>query len=124
MRLLIIFSVGLLCISKGTNANGKPWCKGRNFPGGQECCESEDPEGAKCTEGQGDCDSDEGCAGDLVCGNNNCRDYWSINSADPRDDCCTKPTTGTECLSKCLQGKITSQKCKDSCSGIHNFTCK
>ena len=27
-------------------------------------------------------------------------------------------------MSKCLQGKITRQKCKDSCSGIHNFTCK
>ena len=67
--------------------NGKAWCKGRNFPGGQECCESEDPEGSKCTEGQGDCDSDAGCAGNLVCGNNNCRNYHK--DASPYDDCCT-----------------------------------
>ena len=67
--------------------NGKPWCKGRNFPGGQECCESEDPEGSKCTEGQGDCDSDDGCAGNLVCGSNNCRNYH--RDASPYDDCCT-----------------------------------
>merc|ERR1712029_1113304 len=67
--------------------NGKSWCKGRNFPGGRECCESEDPEGSKCTEGQGDCDSDDGCAGGLVCGNNNCKDYHY--DAAPDDDCCT-----------------------------------
>ena len=30
---------------------------------------------------------------------------------------------GTECKSKCLSSKITSQGCEDSCSGIHNFTC-
>ena len=89
MRLFFIISVGLLCISKGTNANGKPWCKGRNYPGGDECCESEDPEGSKCTEGQGDCDSDGGCAGDLVCGTDNCREYHS--GASSSDDCCTKP---------------------------------
>ena len=48
-----------------------------NYPDSRECCESEDPKGEKCTEGQGDCDSDKGCAGDLVCGRNNCRKYHS-----------------------------------------------
>ena len=89
MRLLLIIYIGLLGVLQTTNANGKPWCKGRNYPGGRECCESEDPEGSKCTEGQGDCDSDAGCAGDLVCGRNNCREYHS--GASHRDDCCTRP---------------------------------
>merc|ERR1712106_288246 len=71
-----------------TSGAGKPWCKGRNYSGGKECCESEDPENTKCTEGQGDCDSDAGCAGDLVCGRNNCRQYHS--NASSKDDCCTK----------------------------------
>ena len=63
MRLLLLISIGLLGVLQETDADGKPWCKGRNYPGGKECCESEDPEGSKCTEGQGDCDSDAGCAG-------------------------------------------------------------
>ena len=71
------------------NLLGKPWCKGRNSPGGNECCESEDPEESKCVEGEGDCDSDDGCAGDLVCGSNNCLQYFPW--ASPSDDCCTKP---------------------------------
>ena len=68
--------------------SGKPWCKGRYSPGGKECCEADDPEENKCTEGQGDCDSDAGCAGSLVCGRNNCRVYHQ--DASPKDDCCTQ----------------------------------
>jgi len=68
---------------------GKPECKGRNFPGGNECCESEDQ--LKCREGQGDCDSDAGCQGDLVCGRNNCMQYGS--HFHPSDDCCTQPAS-------------------------------
>ena len=30
---------------------------------------------------------------------------------------------GTECKSKCSPGKVASQGCEDSCSGVHNFTC-
>ena len=67
---------------------GKPWCKGRNSPGGKECCEFDDPEEDKCTEGQGDCDSDAGCAGNLICGRNNCRVYHENSSVT--DDCCTQ----------------------------------
>ena len=39
----------------------------------------------KCKEGQGDCDSDSDCEGDLVCGTNNCQKYGFLN-ADY--DCC------------------------------------
>ena len=84
----ILFHACILsCLFEESLCSGKPWCKGRNYPGGSECCESEDPEWDKCTEGQGDCDSDSGCAGNLVCGKNNCRDYHS--DASPNDDCCT-----------------------------------
>ena len=43
------------------------------------CCTSSAP----CGEGQGDCDHDDQCAGDLVCGTDNC-------AAGHRNmDCCT-----------------------------------
>merc|ERR1719187_2099869 len=97
MRLLLIISIGLLGILQESDAaKGKPWCKGRNYPGGRECCESEDPKGTKCTEGQGDCDSDNGCAGDLVCGRNNCREYH--RGASSKDDCCTR---GSGAITSC-----------------------
>ena len=38
----------------------------------------------KCAEMEGDCDSDEGCKGDLVCGSNNCIG----DTFDDSDDCC------------------------------------
>merc|ERR1719228_3045287 len=40
----------------------------------------------KCIEGQGDCDSDYECKGDLVCGDGNCAsDYYHST-----DDCCER----------------------------------
>ena len=39
-----------------------------------------------CSEGQGDCDSDVQCKGDLVCGNNNCEGP----EFSPGSDCCCK----------------------------------
>ena len=47
------------------------------------CCTSSNP----CALGQGDCDSDSQCAGDLVCGTDNCINFdstWPSTS-----DCCT-----------------------------------
>jgi len=41
--------------------------------------------GNKCIEGQGDCDYDYECAGDLVCGSSNCNDKYHRT-----DDCCQK----------------------------------
>ena len=54
-------------------------CKG--VDGG--CCTKENP----CSIGDGDCDNDDHCAGDLTCGKGNC--MWGGN-----DDCCTG-TKGT-----------------------------
>ena len=39
-----------------------------------------------CTNRQGDCDNDDECVEDYVCGKDNCRDFWS--QADSVADCC------------------------------------
>ena len=39
-----------------------------------------------CTEGAGDCDEDDECKGDLICGKNNCGHTFTWASAD----CCEK----------------------------------
>ena len=44
------------------------------------CCTSDEP----CGEGDGDCDNDSHCEGDLVCGTDNCP--WGDG-----DDCCIPP---------------------------------
>jgi len=50
--------------------------------GGDSCCSKNFP----CDIGEGDCDSDSDCAGDLKCGNDNCNKL-SIGF-DSTDDCC------------------------------------
>lgn len=60
------------------------------------CCTSQNP----CTEGNGDCDSDSGCAGSLVCGYNACN-YMSNRVADGDRwnsdwDCCMESCTVLE----------------------------
>ena len=44
-----------------------------------ECCSEENP----CGVGEGDCDHDNECEGELTCGKNNCADFPS-----PKADCC------------------------------------
>lgn len=56
---------------------GKPTCNGK----WHNCCTSE----KKCGLGDGDCDNDEDCDGDLVCGTNNCPASWGETK-----DCCKK----------------------------------
>ena len=46
----------------------------------KECCSEEKP----CGLGQGDCDMDSECEGDLTCGNDNC----GATFFDSRTDCC------------------------------------
>ena len=46
--------------------------------------------------GEGDCDSDNDCSGNLECGSNNCRSLASSlgnnpDTFDSDDDCCTYP---------------------------------
>jgi len=47
------------------------------------CCTKDFP----CKAGEGDCDSDSDCVGDLVCGSNNCKGEAFLDD----DDCCYKP---------------------------------
>jgi len=55
-------------------------CNGGSKEGMLDCCSTSTP----CGIGQGDCDHDLHCAGDLVCGKNNCGyQFWSTA------DCCT-----------------------------------
>lgn len=50
--------------------------------------------GGYCKEGEGDCDDDAECEGELVCGINNCA--WNST-----DDCCANP--GKLCSTTCAE---------------------
>jgi len=60
-------------------------CAGRNVDNGKCCTED-----APCVEGEGDCEEDDECKDDLVCGNNNCKQFAAF--FHPKDDCCVKRT--------------------------------
>ena len=51
--------------------------------------------GGYCKEGEGDCDDDAECEGELVCGINNCA--WNSTF----DDCCANP--GKLCSTTCAE---------------------
>jgi len=54
--------------------------------GGDSCCKY-----GNCHEGEGDCDLDSDCYGNLRCGTDNCRNTWwtgDRSSFDSTDDCC------------------------------------
>ena len=61
--------------------------------GGDSCCTGSKP----CGEGEGDCDEDSQCEGDLVCGTDNCRrgPLGQLGNFEVDDDCCERanPTT-------------------------------
>ena len=57
-------------------------CSGGSIEETRECCSVQNP----CIEGAGDCDEDDECEGDLVCGKNNCGHSFTWASAD----CCEK----------------------------------
>eukprot|EP00092_Neocalanus_flemingeri_P006148 GFUD01006619.1.p1 GENE.GFUD01006619.1~~GFUD01006619.1.p1 ORF type:complete len:317 (-),score=84.44 GFUD01006619.1:349-1299(-) len=60
-------------------------CAGRIIDTGK-CCTDVAP----CDEGEGDCENDDECGDDLVCGNNNCKQFAAF--FHPKDDCCVKPS--------------------------------
>ena len=62
-----------------------------------DCCNATHP----CDIGQGDCDKDEDCLGNLVCGRQNCGPGFFWNSTD----CCTT-LVGMFCL---LLSPLTNQ---------------
>ena len=51
--------------------------------GGKSCCTKEHP----CSQWEGDCDNDDECKHDLVCGSNNCPRKTGMEW-DEYDDCC------------------------------------
>ena len=50
--------------------------------GDKSCCTKRN----QCKEGEGDCDADSQCKGNLVCGKNNCKKWNPAARAD--FDCC------------------------------------
>merc|ERR1711936_395533 len=79
------------CCVKPNISSTEPFqrCKGRNFLP-RPCCTPESP----CPEGEGDCEIDNDCAGNLVCGNNNCKQFGSF--FHEKDDCCVKPSVSVK----------------------------
>merc|ERR1711935_1325928 len=90
---------------KGHLVCGESNCFFNNgFPSSYDCCEEPTPSKTgchfynndnncctqqnSCTKGEGDCDNDNDCIGDLVCGNNNCHEGLGFPSWG---DCCTEP---------------------------------
>ena len=57
-----------------------------NCTGGDSCCTQD----MQCEEFEGDCDNDEECKDDLVCGHNNCPMKSGLQW-DETDDCCFNP---------------------------------
>ncbi len=53
-------------------------CDGINFD--DECCSTTN----QCGDSQGDCDNDDECSDDLICGSNNCPSHFPSDA-----DCCT-----------------------------------
>ena len=69
---------------------------GFNGNGGGNCCTSSN----QCNEGEGDCDRDSDCFGDLKCGqgngfDNNCDSSLGFPSTH---DCCYNPNKGRKIL--------------------------
>ena len=63
--------------------------------GQKDCCSKHN----KCGVQEGDCDQDEDCKDDLVCGKNNCiknYDFWW----DASDDCCETRKSKSRNISK------------------------
>ena len=55
-----------------------------------DCCTSENP----CKKDGGDCDDDNQCEGDLVCGEDNCKESWiGTMNFKATTDCCRDPCT-------------------------------
>merc|ERR1711974_260497 len=71
-----------------TAVNSKPACNPATWEKfSWACCTKKDP----CYVDEGDCDNDKECAGDLVCGKNNCPETFTVRRGKNRPDCCKLP---------------------------------
>jgi len=100
-----------------TDFKTKYLCNGES--GTADCCTAERP----CKVGDGDCDKDQDCAGDLVCGKDNCQEFnWKAKSSY---DCCMEPKVCTgergtgECCTKDSPCKVGGGDCDkdEDCAG-------
>ena len=76
---LLLLNVLGCTIAQDTACNGVPMTN-------WSCCDPENP----CEVGGGDCDRDSDCSGSLKCGNNNCRNDFSVDGSNwsSNADCC------------------------------------
>merc|ERR1711953_235784 len=93
---------------------GKP-PQGQQCLGGDSCCTSANP----CGLGEGDCDRDDQCSGDLTCGIDNC-DRKSMPSFDSTDDCCQRPAE--EFMRPGTEGSG-QEECPKMCTKIYMPAC-
>merc|ERR1711971_821765 len=80
--LVLIFTItAFLTPSSATGIIPCNW-SGTDYPATWDCCTISSP----CGQNEGDCDSDEECSGNLLCGSNNCESQFSDAA-----DCCYEP---------------------------------
>ena len=65
--------------------SGCDWTGGSTYEGKYDCCSSSH----QCGVSEGDCDNDDECFGNLLCGSNNC-----FPPFPPSVDCCYDPFLG------------------------------
>jgi len=100
-------------VAAATKCNGLH-CNGDNRPG---CC-------GHLGLGDGDCDRDSDCVGDLVCGDDNCGKFRSSegwgdnddNGWDTTDDCCEKRVF--VCMRVCMVMYVSVCVCVHACMHI------
>eukprot|EP00092_Neocalanus_flemingeri_P079712 GFUD01099333.1.p1 GENE.GFUD01099333.1~~GFUD01099333.1.p1 ORF type:complete len:397 (-),score=80.51 GFUD01099333.1:13-1203(-) len=63
------------------------------------CCSPKKP----CMEGEGDCENDAECRGNLVCGTNNCKRLGEFYP--DKGNCCEKQVQGQRCSGRNYQGR-------------------
>ena len=105
-----------------------PCAVGFDCCGDDDCCTADN----QCIVGEGDCDNNADCLGDLVCGADNCGIYNGGDRGgdyDGTDDCCEDPTVcpvmdpteGEQCAMADLTCDSTE---KDVCGNpLCQFTC-
>ena len=86
-----------------------------------DCCTPDSP----CFEGEGDCDSDDDCDGDLTCGENNCPHGFPARLGIHAPDCCEPPASMSthllnynNCDGKCKQGEGDCDSDNDCMEGL------